>query len=272
MIRRFFLRFRVSMTVAGAFLFLFLVLSMILFPFREVEQLRTGYFIVHLNKKNTPPDYEFVSKKPQKWVKLGGISSMAYRAIIVSEDSAFYSHFGVDWFQLQNAIEDWLFKNKKLRGASTITQQLAKNLFLTRDKSFLRKLIEIPLAVYIDWRLPKNKILEAYLNAIEYGDQIYGIADASRIYFGKTPSSLTLREGAFLAMLLPNPKKYSRSYRQGELTQYANKIILRIMKRMVSTGNISKEQFETQMGQRYLWEKSDDDEIDIPDDEEEVSN
>lgn len=243
-----------------------------LFPFQEVEDLRAGYFIVHLKDKNEPPEYEFVSTKPKKWVKLENISSSAYRAIIVSEDSAFYQHYGVDWFQLQKAIEDWMFKKKKLRGASTITQQLAKNVFLTRDKNVLRKLMEIPLAIYIDWRLPKKKILESYLNAIEYGDQIYGIADASRIYFGKAPASLSLREGAFLAMLLPNPKKYSRSFRQGELTRYANKIVFRIMKRMVAAGFVTESQFEAQMGQRYLWEKSDDDDFDLPDSEEQVSN
>lgn len=243
---------------------LLLGIGVMIFPFQEVEQLRTGYFVVHLRGKDLPPDYEFVKGKPKKWVKLDSVSPSVYRAILVSEDSAFYQHHGVDLFQFQKALEDWMFKKKKLRGASTITQQLAKNIFLTRDQNIVRKMVEIPLALYIDWRIPKKKILESYLNAIEYGDQIYGISDASRFYFNKTPSSLNLREGAFLAMLLPNPKKYSRSFQQGELTRYAGKIVLRIMKRMVVSGFISEAQFEAQMGQRYMWEKSDEDEIEIP--------
>jgi monofunctional biosynthetic peptidoglycan transglycosylase len=172
--------------------------------------LTTTLFQVHLCP--TDPNY----------VKIEQVSSAAKNAVLVSEDSAFYDHHGIDWFELQQSAEKNWKKNEFARGGSTITQQLAKNVYLSSEKSILRKVREVIITVQLEKSLTKNEILEKYLNVVEFGPNLYGIGKASRFYFGKTPSALTAAEGAFLAFLLPNPKDYSVSYRNKKLSRYAH--------------------------------------------------
>lgn len=146
----------------------------------------------------------------------------ARNAILVSEDSAFYDHHGIDWFELQQSAEKNWKKNEFARGGSTITQQLAKNVYLTSEKSILRKLREVVITIQLEKNLTKNEIFEKYLNVVEFGPNLYGIGKAARFYFNKSAANLTAAEGAFLAFLLPNPKDYSVSYRNRKLTRYAH--------------------------------------------------
>ena len=150
--------------------------------------------------------YAIQTKRPKNWVALKRISPHLINAVLVSEDVRFYTHHGVDWDELHNAIREHFKEGRKWRGASTITQQLAKNLFLGPQKTLGRKIEELILTWHLEHQFSKDQILEYYLNVVEFGDQIYGIKDAGQFYFQKRPGEISAREGAFLAMLLPSPK------------------------------------------------------------------
>ncbi len=158
-----------------------------------------------------------------QYVKLSQISPFVKKAVLASEDSLFYNHKGFDWESLQKTVEHDLKKGKFARGGSTITQQLAKNLFLSKDKTLWRKFKEAWITVRIEENLTKSEILEKYLNVVQFGKNIFGVKKASQFYFKKHPSQLTLNESAFLAFLLPSPEKYSISFFRKELTRFARK-------------------------------------------------
>jgi monofunctional biosynthetic peptidoglycan transglycosylase len=145
----------------------------------------------------------------QSWVPLSKISPYLLKAVLIAEDDKFWQHEGFDYEAIQKAIEKDL-KAKKFRfGGSTITQQLARNLYLSPEKSLTRKISE----AFITWRmekiLPKRRILEIYLNVAEWGEGIFGAEAASRHYYGKPSSELSAEEAARLASVLPNPRKYN---------------------------------------------------------------
>lgn len=140
----------------------------------------------------------------QSWVPIGGISPLLMRAVVASEDSRFCTHRGIDFGELKAAIND-ARSGASPRGASTITMQVVKNVFLWPGRSYVRKAIELPLALAVDLIWPKRRILEVYLNIAEWGPGIYGIEAASRDAFSKPARSLTSREAARLAVVLPDP-------------------------------------------------------------------
>jgi monofunctional biosynthetic peptidoglycan transglycosylase len=145
----------------------------------------------------------------RQWIDLGAISPSLPRSVVASEDAHFCKHHGVDWGALREAIGD-AQEGEGLRGASTITQQVAKNLFLWPLPGFIRKLFEFPLALWIDLVLPKQRILEIYLNIAELGPTGQFGAQAGAAYaFGHPASALSPREAALLAAILPNPIKRS---------------------------------------------------------------
>lgn len=155
------------------------------------------------------------------YLTLGKISSYLPAAIVSSEDGNFYNHRGFAWDSLKEAARQAIETGVMKRGGSTISQQLAKNLFLTSEKTYLRKLKEALITIEIERTLSKNEILESYLNVVEFGREIYGVKSAAKIYFDKDPKDLDVVESVFLAMVLPNPKKYSRSFYAKQLTPYA---------------------------------------------------
>lgn len=142
------------------------------------------------------------------WVSLEEIPKGLQNAVLAGEDFSFYSHKGVDWFELRESLLKDFRERRFARGASTITQQLAKNLFLSREKTIKRKVRELALAWRMEKTLTKDRILELYLNVVELGDMVYGVGAGAHHYFGKQPSELSLRESAFLAAMLPGPKVY----------------------------------------------------------------
>jgi monofunctional glycosyltransferase len=144
----------------------------------------------------------------QVWVPLSGISPYAIKAVIIAEDDKFWSHEGFDFEAIQKAIEQDLHKRRFKAGGSTISQQLAKNLYLTPAKNPIRKLKEVILTWRLEWNLSKRRIIELYLNVAEWGDGIFGIEAAARHYFGKGAGELTAREAAALAVVLPSPLRY----------------------------------------------------------------
>lgn len=141
-----------------------------------------------------------------EWMDWRDLGSSAALAVMAAEDQRFPEHYGFDMAAIQDAVLGQL-DGRTLRGASTITQQVAKNLFLWPGRSFFRKAIEAYFAALIEITWSKQRILEMYLNIAEFGPGIYGVPAASRIYFGKYPVQLTDTESALLAAVLPNPKQ-----------------------------------------------------------------
>lgn len=174
------------------------------------------------------------------YVKLNSVSPHARNAVIVSEDAAFYDHNGFDWTELKESVEKNWAKGEYSRGGSTITQQLAKNVYLTQEKSLLRKVREALITLQLEDNLKKNEILEKYLNVVEFGKDLYGIGPAARFYFKKSAADLTPAEGAFLAFLLPNPKKYNVSFFKKQLTPFARKQVREIVSRLYRFKKISE--------------------------------
>jgi monofunctional biosynthetic peptidoglycan transglycosylase len=145
----------------------------------------------------------------RQWTDFNAISPYLPRSVVGSEDSKFCSHHGIDWDALQDAIDD-AEEGEVSGGGSSITQQVAKNLFLWPGRSVVRKALELPLALWIDFVLPKQRILEIYLNIAEMGPSGQFGAESGAMYaFGHSASSLSPREAALLAAILPNPVKRS---------------------------------------------------------------
>ena len=140
------------------------------------------------------------------WVALTDMTDHLPHAILVCEDGRFYTHNGFDNQAIRNSIRDNLVQGRFVRGASTVSMQLAKNLYLRREKTFSRKLQEAVLTLLLEQNLSKDEIMELYLNVIELGPGIYGVGDASRFYFNTTPARLSPMQAYYLASLLPNPK------------------------------------------------------------------
>ena len=224
--------------------------------FPDVSVLRDVYPVVVYHGPDRDREVTLSAARPGSWVGLSQISRYAVGAVLVSEDWAFYQHDGFDPQQMREALIEDLQAGSFVRGASTITQQVVKNVFLTSDKNLWRKLKELVLAIRIEKSVGKRKILETYLNVAEWGEGIFGIRAASRHYFGKHPSQLSPREAAFLAMLLPSPKRYGVSHRRGELTRFARLSINRVLARMAQGGYISASQRDAERYRRLPFEKS----------------
>jgi len=183
--------------------------------------------------------YEGWSGRPPswRWVPYGSISPHLKRAVLVGEDINFFSHRGFERTELEKAVHDAWEKKRFPRGASTITQQLAKNLWLSPSRNPLRKVEEAILTVQLEHDLGKRRILEIYLNVVELGPGIYGAEAASRHYFGKPASALSEQEAASLAASLPNPDDWHPGSRS---RAYANRVNL-ILRRMAKAGFLWKE-------------------------------
>ena len=148
-------------------------------------------------------------KRVQRWVGYSRISPHLKRAVLVAEDDAFWQHEGVDFEQLQESIEVDIAKGRLVRGASTITQQLAKNLYLSPTRNPVRKFRELIIARRLEAELSKARIFELYLNVIEWGDGIYGADAAARTYFGVPAAALGPSESALLAAAIVNPRLFN---------------------------------------------------------------
>ena len=141
----------------------------------------------------------------KSWVGIASMSPNLPRAVLASEDQRFCSHRGIDWIEFQDAMDSG--DEGPSRGASTISMQVAKNMFLWDGRSFVRKGLEMPLAYYMDGVLTKRRMMEIYLNIVEWGPGIYGAEAAAQHHFGKSAAKLTIHEAALLAAVLPNPIK-----------------------------------------------------------------
>ncbi len=188
-------------------------------------------------------------KKFMIWTPIDQISPNLQRAVLAGEDARFFQHNGFDWDAIQKAWDEAVKEGEKeareegdydpndwippmpsfKRGASTITQQLAKNLFLSEDRNFLRKGREAVYTYFLERELTKKRILELYLNVIEWGDGIYGAEAASRTYFKKSASDLTREEAAFLAAMIPSPLNILNPAKNRKRVVRRQRVILRGM-------------------------------------------
>ena len=145
--------------------------------------------------------------KTANWVSYGAISTFMEIAVLTTEDGGFHRHRGFDHGAIKNSIRENLRKRRFVRGASTVSMQLAKNLYLDRTKNLSRKLQEAVLTMYLEQELTKEQIMELYLNVVEFGPMVYGIGSAARHYFNASPSQLSLGQSLYLSSILPNPKE-----------------------------------------------------------------
>jgi monofunctional biosynthetic peptidoglycan transglycosylase len=148
-------------------------------------------------------------RRVQHWVRYDQISPSLKRAVIVAEDAAFFDHEGVDFAELEKSFQENWRKGQFYRGGSTITQQLAKNLYLTPSKNPMRKFTELLIARRLEAELSKRRIFEIYLNVIEWGDGIYGAEAAARQYFKTSAAALDAPQAALLAACIINPRRYN---------------------------------------------------------------
>jgi len=163
-----------------------------------------------------------------KWVPYSRISNNLKRAIIASEDSNFSEHEGIDWEALQKAYEKNAKKGKVVSGGSTITQQLAKNLFLSGDRSYLRKAQELVITYMLEYWMDKERIFEIYLNVVEWGSGVFGAEAAARHYFGVPAANLGASQSARLAVMLPNPRFFDKHQGSGYLARRTGLILRRM--------------------------------------------
>jgi len=163
-----------------------------------------------------------------QWVPYERISPHLKRAVITAEDARFAEHEGVDWDAIEKAYETNLKRGRMARGGSTITQQLAKNLFLSPSRSYVRKAQELVITYMIEGFWDKRRILEVYLNVVEWGEGVFGAEAAARHYYGVPAAQLSATQAARLAAYLPNPKRYGR-VRSGPYLDSRTGAILRYM-------------------------------------------
>lgn len=204
-------------------------------PYGNVSQLKTtnpGETAFMREHREEAEEEGKPFRRMQRWIPLNRISKDAINAVIVAEDGTFWTHGGFDWFEFRESIERNMKEGRAARGASTITQQLVKNLYLSSSKNPLRKLKEWVLTWYMEQKLSKSRILELYLNVIEWGKGIYGIEAASQEYFGKSASILSREECARLAAVIPNPRRY----RVDKETRYLEHRSQLILSRMAARG------------------------------------
>ncbi len=183
-------------------------------PLRTTNPQTTAFIEIRLKEAR---DAGEPVRRNQRWMGYSRISSYLKRAVLVAEDSAFWQHEGVDVEQLKESLEINLEKGTFVRGGSTITQQLAKNLFLSPSKNPVRKLRELFIARRLEAELSKRRILELYLNVIEWGDGIYGADAAARAYFGESATALGPDESALLAGAIINPRVFSPAHPNARL-------------------------------------------------------
>ncbi len=174
-----------------------------------------------------------VSRSVEEYTPLNRLPVDLIQALLLQEDQDFFHHRGYSLREIKNSLIDYLLRGRKLRGASTITQQLARTLFLGRELSVKRKLLEIRTARKLEIELTKYKILELYLNHVYWGKNRYGIAAASRSYFQKNPEQLSKKEALFLVSLLPEPETCSNAV---ECVSRSVKNRMRRLEKIMDTG------------------------------------
>ena len=209
----------------------------------SVEPLKKRSSSMTIQVKDWQGNYHpfVVGPKNPYWTGGKSIPAEMKWAVILAEDANFYRHEGIDVKAIKKAIQYDLEKQSLARGASTITQQTAKNLFLSREKTISRKIREVILAKRMEQELTKGRILELYLNVVELGPMVYGIGNGARYYFNKPASALTPRECSFLAAMLPGPRVAYNPYRNIDKVMSRSDLILKLLRKR---GVLSEDEYQ----------------------------
>jgi len=227
---------------------LYVGISLVLMP--PVADLADRKFSTTIQVKDWQGKYHplVVGQKNRNWTPSDRIPAEMKWAVILAEDANFYKHEGFDVKAIKNAIKYDLEKKSLKRGASTITQQTAKNLFLSREKSVTRKLKEIYLAYRMEQELTKGRIIELYLNVAELGPMVYGIGHGAQYYFNKSASAMTPRECAFLAAMLPGPRLAYNPYKNLDKVLKRSDMILRLLRQR---GVLGEAEYQTALTESF---------------------
>lgn len=186
-----------------------------------------------------------VGPRTKQWVSVKSVSRHLLHAIVVAEDAKFYQHHGFDFEAIRKAYALNQRKGKFMRGGSTISQQVVKMAFLSREKTYLRKAREAVGTVLMELLLPKDKILEWYINLTEFGGGIYGVKQAGHYYFKTRPELLTTEQSIHLALVIPSPNKWSKGLRAKSLTPFGHRRFSRIVSNLSKAGYISDTERQT---------------------------
>jgi hypothetical protein len=225
----------------------------------DVRRLNTGMTFTFTGPPGTaartlgipaPNDPEAARQVPQGWVELEDISYYLVAALLYREDGRFFRNHGINWYQWRAVIEQAWEERAFGRGASTVSMQLVKNVFLSHERSVERKLQELFLTYWMTRLVPKDRILETYFNVIEWGPGVNGIVEAARYYFDTTPDRLSLAESVWLASAVPAPARRARQRALGEPPEWSVRHSRDVMRGMESSGWITEAELEVGMRER----------------------
>lgn len=192
-------------------------------------------------------------RKYYRWSELNDISREYLYAIVISEDATFFEHSGFNFEAIANSIAENIKEQRLAYGGSTISQQVVKNLFLTTEKTIMRKLKELLITRALESRFTKNEILEIYLNIAELGPEIYGVNAAASAYFKKTAKAINAAEGAFIGLMLPSPKRHFYTiYQNKNLTRVKKKKIERVLRDMLYEEYLTESQYSAYTRYNYF--------------------
>jgi monofunctional biosynthetic peptidoglycan transglycosylase len=228
--------------VVGSLLFFLAIgyAGYVAFTLPDVELLKSQNPTVTALMQQRAREGGTTARPVRSWVSYNSISPHLRNAVLIAEDGAFFQHPGYDLAQIkESAKRNWREK-RFVRGASTITQQLAKNLYLSTSRNPLRKIRELFIAQEMERNLTKQRIFEIYLNVIEWGDGLYGIEPASRRYFDKPAADLLPEEAAILAAMIPNPRRYTPARN----LKYLERRKTEILSRLARYNYLAKEEYE----------------------------
>jgi hypothetical protein len=207
-------------------------------------------------ERGQPPALVIGPHSPD-FVPIAELPPHVIRAVTASEDAGFYGHEGFDFEELRNAVAQGAEQGRLVRGGSTITQQLAKNLYLSREKTFVRKVREAVVTVALEASVPKQRLLEIYLNVAEWGPRIWGIGPAARHWFGVEARDLTPRQAAFLAVIIPNPVRFHRQWSRGAPTEGWDQRVDALLLKLGAQGVLDEEALRNALAERLAFARPD---------------
>jgi hypothetical protein len=187
------------------------------------------------------------------FIPIDAVPPLFRKALLVSEDAGFAGHAGIDLVEIVAAWVENGEDGRRLRGASTITQQVVKNLLLSSERTYGRKLKEAALALMVDAVVPKSRLLEIYVNIIEWGPGFHGLVPAARHYFGKRPEELTPKEMAFLICLIPSPVRYHQAHGAGKLGPGMEHLVRNLLAKLRSVDAIDEEQYQQALAEQLAF-------------------
>src|SRR6185436_3700691 len=198
----------------------------------------------------------WVGPENKFYVPIAEMPKHVPKAVLSSEDAGFFAHRGFDLEEMRNSVMRALKSGERARGASTISQQLTKNLFLGRERTAARKVREALITMALEASIPKNRLLEVYLNIIEWGPGIYGIGEAAHHYFCVDARQLTAKQAAFLASIIPNPVKYHVMYETGTLLPAWPQKIREVLYHMYANEFLTARQYAAARGEPLIFQRS----------------